>query len=287
MRYSPKRRCPLKAGNCRRMSLKTVGLLLSLFCIVCAPLVYSWLDPRPTTTSERQLQVNASSSRSGVSQAVEKNRTLMPLSNYYFRIGDNLSHLIGTLWPRPGEKVDRIRIQNKMIENYAEQTSTRRRKTKLILHVGYGDFPVGNVWFKDCPVAECELANDRQRYSRSADAVLFTSVDFPELKSDFLPKPSRQIWIAEHWESPLHNRIDTAAFRGLINWTVSYRRDSTVAYSYDRFYPIVGATPVSNSTTKNYAAGKTKKVAWFVSNCYAKNARQRYATELSKHLQVC
>ena len=38
-------------------------------------------------------------------------------------------------------------------------------------------------------------------------------------------------------------------------------------------------------TTFN-AANKTKKVAWFVSNCGAKNNRLEYAHLLEKHIQV-
>ena len=36
----------------------------------------------------------------------------------------------------------------------------------------------------------------------------------------------------------------------------------------------------------NYAAGKTKIVAWFVSNCEARNNRAEYAKELGQHIQV-
>jgi len=36
----------------------------------------------------------------------------------------------------------------------------------------------------------------------------------------------------------------------------------------------------------NYAANKTKKVAWFVSNCGAKNGRLQYAQELAKYISV-
>lgn len=41
-----------------------------------------------------------------------------------------------------------------------------------------------------------------------------------------------------------------------------------------------------NFPTKNYAAHKTKKVAWFVSNCAAKNKRLEYAKELKKFIEV-
>lgn len=38
--------------------------------------------------------------------------------------------------------------------------------------------------------------------------------------------------------------------------------------------------------SRDYAANKTKKVAWFVSNCGARNNRLQYARELGKYIEV-
>jgi hypothetical protein len=43
---------------------------------------------------------------------------------------------------------------------------------------------------------------------------------------------------------------------------------------------------VTKKQDKNYATGKTKKVAWFVSNCGARNGHRQYADVLGKHIQV-
>jgi hypothetical protein len=37
---------------------------------------------------------------------------------------------------------------------------------------------------------------------------------------------------------------------------------------------------------ENYSTNKTKKIAWFVSNCHPKNERLKYAHELQKYIQV-
>ena len=37
---------------------------------------------------------------------------------------------------------------------------------------------------------------------------------------------------------------------------------------------------------QNFAANKTKSVAWFVSNCGARNGRLKYAKELGKYIEV-
>lgn len=137
-----------------------------------------------------------------------------------------------------------------------------------------------------CPIVDCWLTND-QSQARDADALLISEFS-DSSRQLYLPKPHRQIWIAQHWESPLHNRIDPKSVRGLINWTASYRHDSTIAFRYVKIVPNVQAakTVTSGAGSLNYAAGKSKLVAWFVSNCNARNHRMRYAHELSKSIQV-
>ena len=50
-----------------------------------------------------------------------------------------------------------------------------------------------------------------------------------------------------------------------------------------RFYI---TTATSDERNVNYAAGKTKLVAWFVTNCNSRNYRMLYAQELSQFIQV-
>jgi hypothetical protein len=70
-----------------------------------------------------------------------------------------------------------------------------------------------------------------------------------------------------------------------INWTATYRRDSDIVAPYAKWVyydPTVTALPV----TRNHAANKTKMVAWFVSNCHARNNRLQYVKELARHVGV-
>ena len=91
-----------------------------------------------------------------------------------------------------------------------------------------------------------------------------------------------QIWIANHWESPLHNGIDTVAMGPYVNWSSSYRYDSHIVTPYGHVEPLPASTVNKNTTLVDYSAGKTKQVAWFASNCYDKNGRKNYAYELSR-----
>ena len=95
----------------------------------------------------------------------------------------------------------------------------------------------------------------------------------------------------------------------MFNWTATYRTDSTVVAPYERwqvsaiqqFMAEVACTfhlsfppQYYNENVRrnpsmrgvNVAANKTKAVAWFVSNCGARNGRLAYAKELQKYIQV-
>ena len=100
---------------------------------------------------------------------------------------------------------------------------------------------------------------------------------------NFLPQrnPS-QIWAKFELESP--ENVVMEGLDGHINWTITYRHDSEIPVPYYKFYPYEKGSNVR--VKRNHAANKTKKVAWFVSNCGAANARLEYATELSKYIQV-
>jgi len=203
------------------------------------------------------------------------------------RVAPTYNYSIGLVWPRDDidDRDDRIASQIDVMNEYAQEK--RNRKPKIILRVGNFNFEhwvAGKELFvrDGCPIVDCWMTNN-QSQARDADALLISEFHESSRKL-YLPKPRRQIWIAQHWESPLHNRIDPKSVRGLINWTVSYRHDSTVAFRYEKMVASVQAT--SGKGSVNYAAGKTKLVAWFVSNCQASNERMRYARELARFIQV-
>lgn len=102
-------------------------------------------------------------------------------------------------------------------------------------------------------------------------------------------------------ESPKYNRISPSALRGgLVNWTFTYRKGSTMPGHYNpEFLPISAnidprhhfrddpyfmrtPPPGASYSTINYAEGKSKKVAWFVSNCHTPNGRGKYMSALRR-----
>ena len=68
------------------------------------------------------------------------------------------------------------------------------------------------------------------------------------------------------------------------NKTSKIRRDSTIVTPYES-WQYYDHTKINRPQNINYALNKTKKVAWFVSNCGARNGRLQYAQELSQYIR--
>lgn len=81
-------------------------------------------------------------------------------------------------------------------------------------------------------------------------------------------RPPNQIWIFYCRESPLHDQGIVPPpwlLRTTYNWTMTYRSDSTINAAYGAYIP--GEPEIAINDTRNWAAKKTKLVAWMASNC--------------------
>ncbi|XP_049886159.1 glycoprotein 3-alpha-L-fucosyltransferase A-like isoform X5 [Pectinophora gossypiella] len=154
---------------------------------------------------------------------------------------------------------------------------------KIFLPNGFDawDVPSGRREFlrNKCSVNRCTLTADSSD-SASADAVLFKNSN-----ERFHLRPlSNQTWIWYNLESPYHTtrlRYSSVVF----NWTATYRRDSDIVTPYARWI-YYNPNITERELDRNYAANKTKKVAWFVSNCRTPNSRMQYALALSQFIPV-
>ncbi|CAG0896296.1 unnamed protein product [Darwinula stevensoni] len=183
-----------------------------------------------------------------------------------------------SLFPSPGGRGDDRITKQLMYSPRREEGSAAKLKTILLHNNGWPWVKLGREEFlnKQCPVDTCSLTLDK---SNPADAVLFK--DNAPQRSD-LGSPSGQVWIVNMLESPLHTGYSGGTS---VNWTATYMRDSEIVTPYEKWvYYDPGVK--AKTQTKNYAKGKTKKVAWFVSNCSARNQRLEYARELAKHIDV-
>lgn len=191
------------------------------------------------------------------------------------------------LWPDE-DQGDRV-VQQLMYvpPGYPSPEDRNRTKLKKVLLYNYVhkwmrlETRRGSFLSLKCPVDTCEVTFNRSE-ADTADAVMFQD-HFNE--KDVPIRPSwKQVWIFYLLESPYHSQA--LPYKNVFNWTATYRHDSDVPALYDRFVPYGTAKMTAKGPKWNYAANKTKKVSWFVSNCGAKNQRMQYAEELSKHIEV-
>lgn len=184
------------------------------------------------------------------------------------------------LFPSEDPYNDRITEQLMYIPaDYTEATPIKR----ILVYNGLATWSpatAGQTVFLNskCPVNRCALTANRDE-AKDADAILY--------KDQFLlppvARPANQIWILYFLECPYHT--GHMKYQEVFNWTATYRRDSDIVAPYERwtyYNPRVRQIPQE----RNYAANKTRKVAWFVSNCGARNERLAYARELQKYIQV-
>ena len=153
---------------------------------------------------------------------------------------------------------------------------------KILVYSGVGGWGVkrGRQQFIDqeCRVNTCEITESKND-AQIADAVLLQHPTKP-----WTTRPPHQVWILFLLESPYHTP-GLSAFSNVINWTATYRHDSDIVAPYERFTPY-NENVLTLPQNRSYAKGKTKQVAWFVSNCGGRNNRRGYADELAKYISV-
>lgn len=132
----------------------------------------------------------------------------------------------------------------------------------------------------------CEVTRNRSELT-SSDALVFHASDYWKLYYYELPQfrhPS-QVWVLFTQEAPpsMSGYFPPHAF----NWTMTYRRDSTMDVSYGGYVKKSTQEIQSGpeSGIDNFAS-KTKMAVIHVSNCYDNARRYRIVHELSKHIDV-
>eukprot|EP00111_Clytia_hemisphaerica_P021636 TCONS_00063637-protein len=132
-----------------------------------------------------------------------------------------------------------------------------------------------------CHHKDCIFTNDVSE-AENADVIVFNGPSKQMI--DHTRNRKNQIWIYHTIESPVHNlNFDTPV---QINWTATYRSDSTIPTPYAKFVPFEHIERLPYVADKNYATGKIKLAAFVVSNCDAENGRLDYIWELKKFASV-
>ncbi|XP_074658513.1 glycoprotein 3-alpha-L-fucosyltransferase A-like [Tubulanus polymorphus] len=211
-----------------------------------------------------------------------KNEGLIPLSD------------ASAIWPEMDHDI-RLTAQLQHVPRQAiERANNGKRKLKTILQWG-GFKKYSNTFSKpgekiflrdDCPVNMCNITDDRSKAGTADVIVIERHVIGTGTPEPTGPRPAHQVRVMFTIESPVHTPLhNKTGYQSSLNWTSNYRRDSTIPIPYGLFVRFNESVRFK-IPNRNYASGKTKKVAWFVSNCNEKNDRRKLAKELSKHIDV-
>ncbi|XP_008179943.1 glycoprotein 3-alpha-L-fucosyltransferase A isoform X3 [Acyrthosiphon pisum] len=185
------------------------------------------------------------------------------------------------VWPKEQKNGDRVENQLMFIPpNYRYDDEPKK---KILLFNGLSSWMVddGQSVFisKQCPVNRCTITTKKSE-APDVDAILFRD----HFSHPGHRKTGKQVWILYFLESPYHTELIT--YNDVFNWTATYRHDSDIVTPYERWAYYDPSVTQVERLERNYAFNKTKQVAWFVSNCGAKNGRLQYARELAKYISV-
>lgn len=189
---------------------------------------------------------------------------------------------VARLLPSEDPNNDRITNQLMFVPPNYNQMRTENRNKVILLFNGLSQWNVkgGREVFLNnkCPVDTCTLTENREMAAK-ADMLLYKD----HYVNSGVTRSLNQIYMIYYLECPYHT--PNMPFADIFNWTATYRQDSDIVAPYEK-WEYYDPRVKQLEQDRNYAFNKTKKVAWFVSNCNARNNRLQYANELSKHIEV-
>lgn len=135
--------------------------------------------------------------------------------------------------------------------------------------------------YYQCPIWNCNISKNKTLF-KQADALLFHMAG-PRTKPNRKKLP-HQKYIFFTRETPKMIHINRK-LKSIFDVTMSHRLDSDIPHPYGVIVPLEpGETrPPANH---DYAVGKTKLVAWVVSNCRTQSHRGLYVRKLQEHIYV-
>ena len=146
----------------------------------------------------------------------------------------------------------------------------------------------GDTYLKKfgCPVTNCHLEYRKEENQlQNADIVVFHERDMPDMLTlkhlSDNERPKSQLWVYFTGESPANALVDISLYDDIFDWTMTYKHTSDIWVPYARSYTTKKRKYKENI---DYAKGKTKLVAWIVSQCG--KLRDSVAHELDHILPV-
>ncbi|XP_056132057.1 alpha-(1,3)-fucosyltransferase 7 [Lampris incognitus] len=174
-------------------------------------------------------------------------------------------------------------LNNELLAWRQKPSIARKNVTVLLWHWPFGRHSRidGDKCWEMYNISHCFLSDNTSIFP-TADVVVF---HHRELKSDrstlpfHLPRPASQQWVWLSLESPDHN-VNVAAFNGLFNWTMTYRRDADIYIPYGKTIP--GGKILTHKAPQN----RTCLVSWVVSRYMSKQTRAGIYQNLKKYIPI-
>jgi hypothetical protein len=155
-----------------------------------------------------------------------------------------------------------------------------------------GRYPFVNA---GCRVSNCRLTTDTSLVNESNFDAYLVHVPTHKTRWELKNRMAHQVFILFSLEPPSHVK-NLTLYENYFNWTMSYLSRSNFPVKYGEIVPLESApkteTQVAAIRQKvrqsgvDPSRGKSRMIAWLVSNCQAESNRQEYAKILSKWIQV-
>lgn len=261
--------------------LKTVVILLHL--ITASVLLILIQSNGPQTPS-----VPRATTAQGISSPMfsQGNRSSVTPSDASFNFSDTQFTIIDnrSTWNLNGQGAPgpRSTLKQQVVQN----TSSVGKKLILYLHMGQHKF-IKPGMFGKCPFSNCVTTTDVSRI-READTVLlnlFTvkpHFNFGWIKKHADSRPLGQTWVF-FLDEALSRIYNLQQLNSVFNYSASYFSQSDVILRYGYTSERTLKTQVP---TTNYAAKKSRQVAWTASHCSTNSHRELYVHELRKYIHV-
>ncbi|XP_059351260.1 glycoprotein 3-alpha-L-fucosyltransferase A-like isoform X2 [Daphnia carinata] len=179
----------------------------------------------------------------------------------------------------------------------------RRNKTILIWNnpeiLDTSTFGEGHEPFikNQCQVSDCIVYyNSSSLPLEEYDAILIHMHELNKTEMPTFLRRNNQRFVFLTQESPdVMTTLNVTTMDNVFNWTMSYKFNSDIQMPYGRIR-LRSTAPRNPAETqqrikemqwaKNYAANKTRLVAWMVSHCETPGHRERYVAQLKKFIPV-
>ncbi|KRZ97204.1 Structural maintenance of chromosomes protein 1A, partial [Trichinella sp. T8] len=157
---------------------------------------------------------------------------------------------------------------------------------KILMWTPFFTETISQTYLSTCPELKCSIVNDRKDFHNSR-AVVFHDRNII-LKDLPTARKYNQHFVFFLMESPYHTSV--AAYPHLstnfYTKTMTYRRDSDIQIPFGYVQKRKSPRPFDSDSWYQLAKGKTKMVAWWVSNCRTPSKREEYVAKLGQYIQV-